>query len=105
MRGIIEDKAKADAIAKKFLLKNDISFWKDVKKLCKVGSDVLASTVDSVTGEDNICKMWHDHYSKWLNSNSDTTYKSYVESTVKSVSKCKFNKLCYYEVNDAKVLV
>ena len=69
----IEDKAKADAIAKTFLLKDNISFWKDVKKLGKVGSDVLATTVDGVTGEDNICKMWHDHYSNLLNSNSDTT--------------------------------
>ena len=60
----------------------------------------MASTVDGVTGEDNICKMWDDHYSNLLNSNSCTAYKSYVESAIKSVGKCQFNKLCY-EVNTA----
>ena len=52
----IQDKDKVDAIAKKFLLKDNISFWKDVKKLGKVDADVVASTVDGVTGEDNICQ-------------------------------------------------
>ena len=80
--------SQADAIAKKFLLNDSISFCKDVKKLGMVGSDVLASTVDSVTGDDNICEMWHDHYSNLLNSNSDTTSKSYVEcvNLINSVS-------------------
>ena len=61
----------------------------------------LASRVDGVTGEDNVCKMWHDHYSNLLNSNSNTTYKSYVESAIKSVGTYRFNKLCYYDINDA----
>ena len=97
----IENKARADAIARKFLLKDNISFWKDVKKLGKVGSDVLPSTVDDATGEEDICNMWHDHYCKLLNSNKDKTYKTYVESAIKSVGKNNFKKLCYYEVNDA----
>ena len=45
--------------------------------------------------------MWQDHYHELLNSNKDTTYESYVKSAIKDVSKCKFEKLTYYEVNDA----
>ena len=71
-RKSIEDKAKVDIIAKKVLLKGIIC-WKDVNKLSKVSSDILTSTVDGVTGVDKICEIWHDHYSKLLNSNSDTT--------------------------------
>ena len=52
----IEDKAKADAITRTFLPNDNISFWKDVKIIGKIGSDVLAPTVDDFTGEDNICQ-------------------------------------------------
>jgi exonuclease III len=98
----IEDKARADAIARKFLLKDNVSFWKDVKKLRNVGSDVLASTVGGVTGEKNISSMWQDHYSKLLNSNDDVTHRSYVEHAIKDLGdSCSFKKLTYHEVNDA----
>jgi exonuclease III len=79
----VEDKAKADAIAKKFLNKDCKNFWKDIKKLNKVGADVLATTVDSVTGENNVCNMWRDHYNNLLNSNN--THKTYVEKAIKDL--------------------
>ena len=91
----IEDKAYA--IANMLLLKDNM---KEFTRLDKVGSDGLASTVGGVIDDDNICQMWHDHYSKLLNSNNNTTYKSYIESAIKCVSKYKVDKLCYYEVNN-----
>ena len=95
----VEDKAKSDAIVSTQGQHQLLERCK--KNLGKVGSDVLVSRVDGVNSKDIICQLWHDFYSKSLNSNGDTTYNSYVESTIKSVSKCKFNKLCYYELNDA----
>ena len=54
-----EDNDKTDAIAKKLLLK-DISFWKDVMKLSKAGSDILASTINGVSREYNPRLSLHD---------------------------------------------
>ena len=73
-----------------------------MKKLGKVGTNVLATTINGVTGEDNICEMWRDHYSKLLNSNKDETHKTYVEKAVKDLSKsCKFDKLSYIDIFEA----
>ena len=53
----IESKARADALAKKFLLKDNISFWKDIRKINRDGSGVHATTVDGINGEKNITEL------------------------------------------------
>ena len=47
-------KARADALAKKFLLKDNVSLWKDIKKINMNRSGVHATTVDSMNVEKNI---------------------------------------------------
>ena len=32
------------------VIKSDETFWKGIKNLCNIGSDVIASTVDGITG-------------------------------------------------------
>ena len=48
-----------------------------------INSNVLASTIISFSGECNITKLWHDHYSDLLNSHVDTKYMPDVNSVIK----------------------
>ena len=87
----IENKARADSLARKFIAKDETSFWKDVKKLNITGTNVVASSIDGVTGEDNITNLWTSHYSNILNCNNGTTEKKYVENHI--VTNCKGSPL------------
>ena len=40
-----EDRAGADALADKLLLNDNVCFWKEVSKMNRTGSNVLASTI------------------------------------------------------------
>ena len=42
---LIEDRAKADSLARMFLLKDDISVWKDIKHIVATGGNVSPATV------------------------------------------------------------
>jgi len=61
-----DDRVRADVLTNKLLKRDDISFWKDVSKMNRINSNVLASTINGVSGECNITKMWHDHFSDLL---------------------------------------
>ena len=80
-----EDRAKADALANNLLQKDNISFWKDVFKMNRTDSNVLASTINGVTGDQSITNLWHDHYSELLNSNNDTLYMFLVKNHMKTI--------------------
>ncbi len=91
-----ENRARADALANQLLLKDNINFWKHVNKMNRIGHNVLASTINGVTGENNIVNMWCEHYKKLLNSNCDSSNKHYVESAINTginsdSTFCKFN--------------
>ena len=62
-----EDRARGNALANKLLLNVNVCFSKEVSKMNCTGSNVLASTINGVTGENNITKVWYDHYYKLLN--------------------------------------
>jgi len=51
-----EDRAQADALATKLLLNDNVCFWKEVRKMNRTDSNVLASTINAVTGENNIIR-------------------------------------------------
>jgi len=51
----------------------------------RTGSNVLASTINGVTGENNITKVLYDHYYKLLNSNGNTSNHPYVESIMNDI--------------------
>ena len=52
-----DDRVRADALANKLLKRDDISFWKDVSKMNRINSNVLASTISGISGECNITNM------------------------------------------------
>ena len=98
-----DDRVRADALANRLLKRDDISFWKDVSKMNRINSNVLTSTINGVSGECIITKMWHDHCSDLLNSNGDTKYMSYVNSVTKCIDATSgsFPKNSVSEIRDA----
>ena len=80
-----EDRARSDALANNLLKQDNMLFWKDVNKMNHVCTNVVASTIDGVTGENNIAKVWHDHYCKLLNSNNDTSNKEFVAAVIGNI--------------------
>ena len=52
-----ENHAKADSLAKRFMNKDVVQFWIDVKKVNNWGGNVVATTVCGVTGEEKIIVM------------------------------------------------
>jgi hypothetical protein len=85
----IESKAKADAIARKFLLKDTKSFWKEIKNVNSEGSCILPSTVGGETGVNKICDMWQKHYQNLLNSNTDISCKDGVLQSLSHIEGFK----------------
>ena len=98
-----EDRARADALAIKPLLNYNVCFWKEVSKMNRTGSNVLASTINGVTGENNITKVWYDHYYKLLNSNGNTSNQPYVESIMNDIvhSQSVFSRFSALDVKHA----
>ena len=58
----VENRARADALAKKLLLKDNKHFWKDFKSMSDNNINVLSNVVDNCTGEDKIAEMCHNFY-------------------------------------------
>ena len=104
------DRLVSDKLAKQLLCKNDQAFWKEIKKL-KGNCTVLASTIDGVTGENNIANKWKTHFSTLFNSSQDTSRKDKVIDSItnhcdrefvritgdeikKSIKQAKSNKSC-----------
>jgi len=50
---------RAGALANKLLLNDNVCFWKEVRKMNRIDSNVLTSTINGVTGENNISKVWY----------------------------------------------
>ena len=66
----IESRAQADALARKFLCKDSMSFWKEIKRINSTKT-LLPNSVNDISGDENIAAMWKRHYSNILNCNSD----------------------------------
>jgi len=79
------NETRADALTIKPLLNYNVCFWKEVSKKNRIGSNVLASTINGVTSENNITKVWYDHYYKLLKSNGNTSNQPYVESIMTDI--------------------
>ena len=58
----VETRARADALAKKLLMKDDNTFSKDMKKMSSSDGNVLANTVGEAKDESDITDMWQKHY-------------------------------------------
>lgn len=97
----IEDKAKADSLASKFVCKDNISFWNEMKKINMSKTSGNASNIEGVSGEQNIVKFWKDHYSEILNCVNDTTEESYVKDFIERHSGSDFNLIHVNELGEA----
>ncbi len=85
-----ESKARADALARKFLAKDKLSFWNDIRKINRSRTSDNAMTIEDVNGDENICEFWKSHYRELLNCNNHTRYKSSVIKFLKDNQAKKF---------------
>ena len=97
----VENRARADSLAKKLLLKDDVIFWKDIKKIGRQGGNVISNTIDNVSGEKDIAQLWQDHYAKLLNSNKDEKHKKSVLDTIKTALPDTCIKFDFNEIGDS----
>ena len=81
-----KDKALADKLANKYLIKDTKAFWKEIKTHRQGKFKTQAVSVGGVTGCQEICSMWRDHYSSLLNSSKDTSKKSAVLETLDAIT-------------------
>ena len=77
-----KDSKVADSLASKFLHKNKKSFWSEVKKITYKANDIIATDINGVSGENEICDMWKNHFRSLLNSSRDNSNKPVVEDYV-----------------------
>ena len=93
-------KNHADSLARKLLSKDTKQFWKEIKKLKGDCNNNVAFTIENVSGEQNICNLWKDHYESILNSSKDTRLKSHV---MNELSKCTLpeNNFTFDEVRSS----
>ena len=79
-----DNKAIADSLARNLLTKDCKQFWSEIQK---INSNVttIATTIDNITGQADIVKMWQSHFKKLLNScetNSRSTFKNHLADCV-----------------------
>ena len=84
----------ADSMARKMMSNNMTDFWKEVRSLNSCKSS-LPSTVEGVSGEDNIAELWRKHFSSLFNC---LQYEPYV---VDSVTHDESITILTHEVHEA----
>ena len=77
-----KDRIVADSLANNLLRKDTRSFWKEIQKVNNSKQSCPAQTIGDATGPQDICRMWHDHYSSLLNSSRDISKKESVKERV-----------------------
>ena len=91
----------ADSLANKLLMKDEKAFWKEIQAINQANIPV-ATTIDDVTGNDNITNMWKDHFKNLLNSSKDIRNKEYVLNNINSVGNANCDNFKRYTVDDVK---
>ena len=81
-----EETARADALANELCENDNDGFWKGVSKINQT-SNVIASSIDGISGECNISVFWRDHFSSILNSSglSNADLKNSIMSKLDDV--------------------
>lgn len=79
---IDKDSKVSDSIAKKLLSRNSKSFWSEIKKVTYRNANVVSNTIGGISGENDICIMWADHFRSILNSSKDKSMKTDVTNTI-----------------------
>jgi hypothetical protein len=99
-----EENLRCDAIARKFSSKNPKSFWKEIRK--HTASRVpLPNCIDGVTGNENIGRLWRDHYDQifnCLNTVRDKPVYDCNSESIESISPMDIEKaICSLQNNKA----
>ena len=95
------DIVAANNLANKLLMKNDKSFWKEVKKINGGNNVTIANSIDGINGTENIANYWKTHFSNILNSSQDIKHKSYVLEECNNIDKLYFDRINAGEVSAA----
>ena len=66
-----EETARADASVNELCENDNDGLWKDVSKINQT-SNVIASSIDGISGERTISVFWKDHFSSILNSSGSS---------------------------------
>ena len=98
----IETRAKADSLAKTFLSKDTVSFWRDIKYINNSGSSTQADTIGEAVGEKNITAMWFEHYKSLLNLKQNTSAKK--NEVLEMLSSRKFTAV-KFEVGEVSNVI
>jgi exonuclease III len=80
----MEETARADALATSLSHKDMTAFWKSIKTLNNKNLP-LATSINGITGEENISEMWSQHYSGILNCVNNISRKGHVQSVLHSI--------------------
>ena len=69
-----EEVMRAEALASKIIAKDDVNFWKDIKKSVP-RSNKIPGKIDTATGVTEITNLWRESYRNLFNSvNPDASY-------------------------------
>lgn len=76
-----EDQLRANALLLKLQSGRCNDFWKEIKSL-NPKKESLPVTVDGISGEGNIAKLWGEHFKAIANSVTSETNKDYVKNII-----------------------
>ena len=62
-----ENSLRKDSLARKLVEKKPRELWKEVKHM-NASKTPLPTSIEAISGADNIAQMWRDHYSDMFNS-------------------------------------
>jgi hypothetical protein len=90
----------SDSLAKKLLLKDSRTFWKEVKIINNSKVKSVSTSVGGAVGKVEICNMWQQHFKDILNSSKDVSMKQYVLDNIK-LCKDTVDMFSYIDVKNA----
>ena len=79
-----------DSLAKKLISKDPKEFWTEVKKQSGKCSTNVAASIDGASCITDVTKMWHNYFSKLLNSSTDLSRQDYVISEFAKINSSEF---------------
>lgn len=93
------DRRESDRLAEKLLRKDQRQFWKEINKICK-GQDANAQpeSVGGMSGKEQICEMWKEHFSELLNPIQHMDATSQYTNIGRD---CEFSRFKHAEVGHA----
>ena len=95
-----KDRKTSDSLAKKFLLKDSKTFWKEIKKINNSKISAASTTVGGAVGKDQICDMWQQHFQDLLNSSEDNSMKNEILDSIRSI-KGDINMFTTFDIKEA----